>query len=283
MSMNELPKKATKHKRTLLSPSCLSEEDLESYIATEIEEMKKYFAKGLKKCQTEGSRHLKTITDKEAFKKSEKYLDAKTNAMLEKLKTAKEKVVSSECGKAVTNEIRALRTKIELTEAQYHTFIKEIEKQPSGVFKVKEKINLKKKLKELENTYSTLMKTLRKQLQQMEGGSNNDAQVDNIEKIMNEQIANGITLHQNNSVVDVIPITAAKISTVLEQMNAVNEDIQNLGRIKCETDRYLQNLKCTLKDRINPYNKKCQKVGSEEKQMSFETAGKIMSQIELYY
>lgn len=283
MSLNRQFSNTPKHKRALLSPSYLSEEDLESYIATEIEEMKKYFAKGLKKCQTEGNRHLQSITDKETLKKSENVIDAKSNAMLEKLKTVKAKVVSSDCSKDVTNEIRALRTKIELTEAQYHTFMKEIEKQPKGVFKVKERVSLKKKLKELESTYSTFMKTLRKQLQQSEGGSKeDDAKVDTIEKIMNHQIENGNNLHQKNAVLDVIPITAAKINTVLEQMNAVNEDIKNLGRIKIETDRYLQNLKCTLKDRINPYNKKWQKSGSDRKQMSLETAGKIMSQIELY-
>lgn len=264
MSSNVWRKNLGKQKYFFLSPSNLSEEDLELYIAGEIEEMKKYFSKALDICQ-KGISHCG------------KFLEANSSNMLEK-------VVTSEV--FFTNEMRALRTKIELTEAQYHTFVKEIEKQSKGTLKIKEKPNLKKKMKELETVYTNLMKTLRKQLQNMDFGTKQGDVAVKVDASCVQQNENGISvaLDQNNTVMDIIPITAAKINTVLEQMNAVNEDIDNLRRIKNETDKYLQNLKCTLKNRINPYNKGlCQNGESDELQkMSVETAGRIMSQIERY-
>lgn len=278
-----MSKRIPKLKNFLLLPSYLSEEDLEIYIATEIDEMTKYFTQVLKKYQKENDRS-KGNTSSEIFGKFEQFINpTPADDLLEKLSS----VTDVKGGKVVTNKISALKTKMDLYEMQYHTFMKEIEKQPKGIFKIKEKVNLKKKVKELENIYSTLIKTLKKKMQQMVSGVKErpSVQVDTVIEIVNQHSSengiNNVLFNMKNTAVDIIPTTAAKISTVLEQINAANEDVENLRKIKRDNDKYLQNLKCSLKSRVDPYMKKFQ--NSDCKQISFDTAERIMSQIERYF
>lgn len=241
----------SKQKSILLSPSYLSEEDLETYIATEIDEMTKHFIYTLKPYQ-KGSK----IT-------ADDYANVRSENLLDKQKFKMSAVAFPENGSLG----QALRTKIDLVEMQYQTFMKEIEKQPKGVFKLKEKNCLKKKIKELETTYSVLIKTLKKKLQQVEIG-HPSVKVD-----QHYTDKSRFLLKQKTAVTIDIPTIAAKINIVLEQ---TNEGLNNLRRIKCDIDKYFQNLKCGIKKRVDPYNK------NSDKQMSLEAAEKIMSQIELY-
>lgn len=266
--MSRTSKNNPKLKNFLLSPSYLSEEDLEIYIAAEIDEMTKYFTQTLKKYQKEDDR-WKRIGDGNSKESFEQYFTATSDDLLGKLISRKGET-KTDGGKS--NEVNALKTKMDLYEMQYQTFTKEIEKQPKGVFKLKEKSNLKKKLKDLETTYSALTKTLRKKLQQLKIGlKETDSQVDT-KNAENSEIND--YFNQKNAVVDVIPTTATKINIVLEQINATDEEIESLKVIKCEMDKYLQNLKCKLRNSVDPY--------SSNKTVPVKVVEDILSQIERY-
>lgn len=262
--MSKTSKNNPKLKNFLLSPSYLSEEDLEIYIAAEIEEMTKYFTQTVKKYQKDDDRS-KRIGDACPKGTFGQFSSQTSDDLLGKLNSCDSE---TKMGGGKSNEISALKTKMDLHGMQYQTFMKEIEKQPKGVFKIKDKANLKKKLKEMESTYSTLIKTLRKKLQQLECS----IQVDT-ESVEN----NGINafLNPKNAVVLVIPTTATKINIVLEQISAVDGDIENLKTIKCDNDKYLLNLKCSLRNSVDPYR--------SSKKISFKAVEETLSQIERYY
>lgn len=256
--MNKKPNKRNpKLKNFLMSPSCLSEEDLEIYIAAEIEEMTKYFTQTLKKYQ-KGNVRLKSTTD------SGDYEELSNAKLLEKLYSRKD-------GKFTTNEVNALKTKMDLYEMQYETFMKEIEKQPKGTFKIKDKVNLKKKLKDLESIYSSLVKTLQKKLQLSKNCVDKDE--DTCIKVDTEIHA---FFNLKDATIEVSPTTAAKINIVLEQINAVEVDTGILNVIKSEMDKFLQNLKCDLKSQVDPYNH------IPNFSVSFKTVEETLSQIERY-
>lgn len=267
----------------VLSPSCLTEEDLETYIASEIEEMKKHFSQTLQRCQKYGSNYFNSKNCKDDSATHEDMAIDENKLVTESLKSLQEKLSDTE--KNVSNEVNAVKRHIVLVEAQFQSFNKELEKQTRRVFKIKEKAVLKKKMKELENIYASLMQVLNKKLHLAEKRSRDDAslKVDSYTKIANEMFGSGVNnlrLKNNYFNSDVIPITATKINIVLEQMREVNGEIANLRNVKRETDKYLQNLKHALKASVSPYNLSNNEFRSDEKQMSIGTAEKIQSQIE---
>lgn len=213
-----MTKRYTKYTNLHLLPSYLGEEDLEIYIATEIDEMIKHFSRTLKSYQM------------------------KNNCL-----------------------INDLKMKIELIEMQYQAFMKEIAKQPNGVFQLKEKTSLVKKLKELESAYLILLKALKKKLEQTERDQKSAAA--NTKKRQ-------FDLNQKNVVtVDIIPTITTKINNILEQ---INEDINGLNGVKCENDKRLQKLKINIKNRIDPYKKN----SDANNNLTMESAEKIFSEIE---